>query len=590
MKNRLVLVLAGAAVMTAACNKAEVSGQNGLDKKSAGDAVEIVVYGDAGAKTALDGSSVVWSAGDKMQVFWDGNTSGKEFRLLLGEGTGTGTFIGEPPADGADHYFAAYPSTATFNGSTRFDYTLPATVSYTKGTFAPGTNPMLSGTKDSFDGTFSMKNLCGVMRLKLKGSIEVSSLELTFNSYVSGAGYAYRGNNTLTMSGSSDADKKVIMTMGSPLQLSDTDFTEFYFVLPPGDYDGFSIRAVLPNNNSATKAVTSSFTITRSQVTTLEGTMPAPALSSRPELKVWSLNVTCQSNDDNSSWSSANYWSVRKAGIYAFFNTQSPDIIGTQECEYRQRVNILDNTSGYAAYGLGVDYGKESSGNSGGISWLPSYKDYNTDSSNAIFYKTSKFSILDQGTFWLSDTPSSVGSDDGHNCAWIKFRWDENGYIFYFFNTHFTAHYTDAAYAARKAEATILYDQIASINTENLPVIITGDFNATTTELCGEEKGDTRWSNYYWARNQDGKTSKTSYPTSYNNFTTTCSGFSSIYSSGTCTGGNSNIDGIVYRYFYENAKHGLKSGTFGTDFQAYGGVTYISDHWPITATLVFDYQ
>jgi hypothetical protein len=255
-------------------------------------------------------------------------------------------------------------------------------------------------------------------------------------------------------------------------------------------------------------------------------------------------------------------------------------------------VNILENTSGYEAYGLGVDYGKESSGGSG--SWWDqisgNYKDYNTDSSNAIFYKTDKFSVLEKGTFWLSSNPSSVGSDDGHNCAWIKFRWDENGYEFYFFNTHFTAHYTEAAYAARKAEARILYDQIAAINTENLPVIITADFNATASEVCSEEKGYTGWDSYYWARNQDGKTSKTSYPTSYNNFTTTCTGFSSIYSSGTCSNGSSNIDSIVYRYFYNNAKHGLKSGSFGTDFQAYSGTTYISDHWPIVATLVFDYQ
>ena len=163
--------------------------------------------------------------------------------------------------------------------------------------------------------------------------------------------------------------------------------------------------------------------------------MPAPALSDRPELTVWSFNVACQSNDDNSSWSSSNYWSVRKAGVYSFFNTMSPDIIGTQEMEYRQRVNILDNTTGYAAYGLGCDYGNESSSSSG---YLWNKKDNNTDSANAIFYKTSKFDVLDRGTFWLSSNPSSVGSDDGHNCAWIKFRWKENGYVFYFFNTHFT--------------------------------------------------------------------------------------------------------------------------------------------------------
>ena len=580
MNGKIVLTLLGALALAASCNK---------DVEQAPEFVEIKVSSEAATRTALDGNSVVWSDGDRMMVFSSGTSEGKVFRLFNGAGTTNGTFFGEQPA-AADNYFAAYPATATYNGASTFTYTMPAEVAYTRGTFAPGTNPMLSSTKDAFDGSFSMKNLCGVMRLKLKGTIEVSRLELTFNSYVSGSGHCARGGNTLTMDGSSDADKKVAMTFASPVQLSDSEFTEFYFVLPPAEYDGLSIKAILPNNNSSTKAVSSIFTITRSQIATLEGTMPAPALSARPELQVWSFNITCQKNDDNSSWSSNNYWSQRKAGVYAFFNTQSPDIIGTQECEYRQRVDILDNTSGYAAYGLGEDYGKESSGNSGGISWLPSYKDYNTDSSSAIFYKTSKFTALDKGTFWLSDNPSSVGSDDGHNCAWIKFRWDENGYVFYFFNTHFTAHYTDEAYAARKAEARILYDQIAAINTENLPVIVVGDFNATASEMCGDEKGDPRWDNYYWARNQDGKTDKAKYPTSYNNFTTTCTGFSNIYSSGTCTGGNSNIDSIIYKNFYDNAKHGLKSGTFGTDFQSYGGRTYISDHWPITATLVFDYQ
>ena len=576
-----LFLMAAAAALMASCNRQEAETT---------DMVEITVSSEEASRTALDGTSVVWTAGDRMTVFSEGQASGKVFRLLDGAGTGTGTFVGEEPAAGAAHYFAAYPATATYNGDGRFTFQMPSEVSYVEGTFAPGTSPMLSATENSFDGSFSMKNLCGVMRLRLSGTIEMTSLELTFGRSVSGEGYANRGETVLQMSGTAAADKKVKMNFDEPVRLEQNTFREFYFVLPPGDYDGFSIKATLPTGEISVRNVTASFTVTRSQVATLEGSVPPPELSERPELQIWSMNIACQSNDNNSSWSSSHYWSARKAGIYAFFNALNPDIIGTQECEYRQRTDILDNTSDYAAYGLGVDYGKESSGNSGGISWLPGYKDYNTDSSNAIFYKSDKFSVLDKGTFWLSSNPASVGSDDGHNCAWIKFRWDANGYVFYFFNTHFTAHYTDEAYAARKAEATILYDQIAAINTENLPVIVVGDFNATASELSGEEKGDTRWGNYYWARNEDGKTSKTTYPTSYNNFTTTCSGFSSIYSSGTVTGGNSNIDSIIYKNFYNNAKHGLKAGTFGTDYQAYSGVTYISDHWPITATLVFDYQ
>ena len=545
---------------------------------------EITVYGEETSKTALDGNSVIWCSGDKMKVFSTSDASGKTFVLSSGEGTSVGNFYGPIPA--GDTFFAVYPPSATYNGASTFTFTLPAEVEYTEGTFAPGSNPMLSATSNDISA-FSMKNLCGVLRLRLTGTIDVSSLELLFASSVSGPGNVARGGNTLTMTGSSAENRKVTMNCPPNLELDETVPLEFYFVLPAGEYDGMTIRANMENGNHSTKSVSTPFTITRSQITTLSGLMPPPTLSTRPELQVWSFNVACQKNDDNSSWGSSHYWDVRKAGIYAFFNEMSPDIIGTQECEYRQRVNILDNTSGYAAYGLGEDYGKESSGSSG--SWW-NKKDYNTDSSNAIFYKTSKFDIIDKGTFWLSNDPSSVGSDDGHCCSWIKFRWKENGYVFYFVNTHFTAHYTDEAYAARLAEAVVLYDQLEAINSEHLPMIVTGDLNESASDICNPEKGDSRWSNYYFARNQDGKTSKTSYPTSYNGFDTSCSGFSTIYSSGTCSGNRSNLDHIFYRYCYDNSKHGLKSGSFGTDYRAYSGVTYISDHWPITATLVFDYQ
>ena len=572
---RLSFLLAGLAVL-AACSKSEPSEPEYL-------LTEITVGQEEEAKTSLSGSSVLWSEGDQLAVFANGNSTGNKFTLQSGAGTGNGTFSGvRPQYVSSENYFVAYPSTATYNGSSTFTFTLPSEVEYTAGTFATDSNPMLSGTASTF-GSFTMKNLCGVLKLQLKGSIKVSRLELTFDKAVSGPGTVSRGGNTLSMTGSADSYKTVAVNCSSAQQLSTSSAKEFFVVIPDGSYSSLTVNAILPDGSISSKSLTEPFTITRSAQTTMETTMPA----ARASLQVWSLNVACQSNDDNSSWSSSHYWSKRRSGIYAFFNENQPDIIGTQECEYRQRVNILDNTSGYAAYGLGVDYGKESSGSSGSL-W--NKKDYNTDSSNSIFYTTSKFDVLDKGTFWLSSNPSSVGSDDGHNCAWIKFRIKATGEVFYFFNTHFTAHYTSEAYAARKAEAEILYNQIEAINTEHLPVIVTGDLNEAASVIMGEEKGYIGWTNYYFARNVDGKTSKTDYPVSYNNFVEGCAGFSSIYSSGTVSNGGSNLDHIIYRYCYENSKHGLVPGSFGTDFQPYAGVTYISDHWPITATLIFDYQ
>ena len=200
MANRFYFLLMALPLLFLACSReeAEVPGY-----------VEIVVQGEDATKTALDGNSVVWCEGDRMKVYSTSDAVGKSFVLHNGAGSSTGHFYGPIPA--GDTFFAVYPPTATYNGASTFTFTLPAEVEYTEGTFAPGSNPMLSATSNDVTA-FSMRNLCGVLRLRLTGNFTVSSLELSFANSVSGAGTVARGGNTLTMTGRSDADKKVTMT------------------------------------------------------------------------------------------------------------------------------------------------------------------------------------------------------------------------------------------------------------------------------------------------------------------------------------------------------------------------------------------
>lgn len=564
MKRAVILSLIAAAIMTS-CTKAEIH-------TTEADMAVASAFIEAGTKTSLSGTSVLWTTGDKIQVFSNADINGGTFKLSTGEGTTNAEFYGKH-LDGSTFY-AAYPNTTTFDGSI-FTFILPDEISYTEGSFSEKNNPMLSSGQGTLNG-FSMKNLCGVLKLSLKGNMELDKLILTFSNDVSGTGTVSAGTTSISMTGGSAATKKITMDCDA-IQLYNSRYTEFYFVIPPGAYTSLTITGKTTDDKQAELVHDSSFTISRSRCTEMAGTLPA--VVTRPEITVYSFNIACQSNDDNSSWPSVGKWSNRKNGVYSFFNTVAPDIVGTQECEYRQRANILSNCSGYSAYGLGQEYGKNTGGSSGSLWWK---EDYDSDSANAIFWKTSSFDVLDQGTFWLSSTPNTVNSGSGKTCTWIKFRQKSSSKVFYFFNTHFTAHYTDEAYAARKAEAGYLYDLIASINSESLPVILTGDLNESKSDICGEEKGDTRWNDYYWARNKDGKTDKYSYPTSYNDFDTT-------YDGTTTTNPHSNLDHIAYRFFYANAKNGLKAGSFDTVYQSFAGVTYISDHWPITATLVFDY-
>lgn len=96
-----------------------------------------------------------------------------------------------------------------------------------------------------------------------------------------------------------------------------------------------------------------------------------------------------------------------------------------------------------------------------------------------IFYRKSRFEKLDAGTFWLSQTPEKPGlgwdAQCNRTCTWIKFKDKSSRKTFYFFNTHFD----HMGKVARVESAKLILKRLAEINTENLPMMLTGDFNST---------------------------------------------------------------------------------------------------------------
>ncbi|EFV4187904.1 endonuclease/exonuclease/phosphatase family protein [Listeria innocua] len=100
----------------------------------------------------------------------------------------------------------------------------------------------------------------------------------------------------------------------------------------------------------------------------------------------------------------------------------------------------------------------------------------------AVFYNSTRFTLLQEGHFWLSDTPDvpSIHSTAmfPRICVWGKFT-DSDGKQFYIFNTHLD-HISEEA----RLFASQLLLKKAAIIAENSPVIILGDFNTapnTTT-------------------------------------------------------------------------------------------------------------
>ena len=102
-----------------------------------------------------------------------------------------------------------------------------------------------------------------------------------------------------------------------------------------------------------------------------------------------------------------NGWGQRYPVIAQIVQYHDFDIFGTQECFIHQLKDTKEALPSYDYIGVGRDDGKEKGEHS------------------AIFYRTDKFDVIEQGDFWLSETPDvpSKGWDAvlPRICGWGHF-------------------------------------------------------------------------------------------------------------------------------------------------------------------------
>ncbi len=137
-----------------------------------------------------------------------------------------------------------------------------------------------------------------------------------------------------------------------------------------------------------------------------------------------------------------------------------PDTFGVQEAT-PQWMQLLDKNFGdlYGYVGEGRD-----GGNSGEYS--------------AIFYNKTKFSVLESGTKWLSDTPDKVSkvpqSSLNRIFTYALLQCLKDNREIMFVNTHFE----HTSNTAREHQAEVLKDFLMEY-TDDYPLVLTGDFNTT---------------------------------------------------------------------------------------------------------------
>jgi endonuclease/exonuclease/phosphatase family metal-dependent hydrolase len=173
-------------------------------------------------------------------------------------------------------------------------------------------------------------------------------------------------------------------------------------------------------------------------------------------VKVMTYNIRYDNPGDG-----LNQWSNRRSKVFALIKKYDPDIIGVQEALHHQLEDIKKDLKQYDFFGAGRDDGKQKG-------------EY-----SAVFIKRKRFGLLNANTFWLSLTPGVPGSKDWDAAITRvvtrgKLHDKKSRKTFFIINTHFDHRGKES----RKHSAAILKDS-AAVMGEDLPLIVTGDFNFT---------------------------------------------------------------------------------------------------------------
>lgn len=250
------------------------------------------------------------------------------------------------------------------------------------------------------------------------------------------------------------------------------------------------------------------------------------------EIKYISYNIRYANTSDGD-----NAWDIRKPATKEMIEREQPDVFGLQEALIGQLQYIDSNFPQYSRVGVGRDDGKEEG------------------EFMAVYYRNDKFKLMENGDFWLSETPDECSMGWDAACkrivTWAKLKDKETGKVFYAFNTHLD----HVGEVAREQSILLIVKKIDEIvKKDKAPVFLSGDFNSNVNSAIFDPLKNIM------------KDSRAILPESewiptYNSFG---------------NGGDSMIDYI----FYKNAEvQDFK--TLNGDY----GKPYISDHYPVMAKM-----
>lgn len=263
---------------------------------------------DVQTKTALDGNSVVWSAADQIAVF-QGTAKADKYQVdenCIGTKEGIFAIVAKGETSSAGNFnanIAIYPYqdvlTVTPTSATEYQIsgvTIPSTQTYAANTFANGSFLMAAITDGLTDHTLSFRNLCGALKLQLKGTAKVKTIELKGNDSEPLSGDAtvkvYPDGSAPKITMSQDTSPIVTLDCGDGVQLNETTATDFLITIPPTAFEkGFTIVFTDVEGKQTQTETNKSNIVSRSFIHTMPeivvGKNPSPPED--PEIETFSI-------------------------------------------------------------------------------------------------------------------------------------------------------------------------------------------------------------------------------------------------------------------------------------------------------------
>ena len=501
-------------------------------------------------KTSLDlkTGKASWIEGDQIRIYWGVSETDNATATAQNSGQTT-VFVTdtEIPNDKAG-YWAIYPATqnATLSsGKLNPDFSqtnrpanFESAAIATAYTFRAG-------------GNLDFKNACALVSFTTDKS-NLYEVKLTADGLVGGT------------------SNKVSMYLANAAALSSQTTGYYIPIAPSSAVKEFTLRLKtkkgedLPAYHNAEDRVFNASKLL--SLGNIDNRIESTNVSGKGSFRLMSFNIL--RGDLNSK--NENCWDNRRDAVMAMLQTNAPDILGLQECNSEQRNQILDEFPEYAAVGISVKGDAVSQ--------------YRNVSSNPILYRSKYFKMEDWGTFWLSDTPETASNtwyyDKPRTATWALLRINGTDAKFIYINTHlqdnnssildeYVGKETEKGSECRDKQMEVILEKLSDINTKGYPVLLAGDFNSavikekflwfTTYHPCFEELMEIMSDASKTAPDTDeGRT--------LNSFGTTATS-------------------VIDHIFHTNK---FKVTTFKVDRNAYSGVTYISDHYPVYADLSLD--